>query len=56
MFSGVIEEKYRPEKNGSIAIFQKQLMEMFYKKAFLKTFAIFTGKHLSWSLFLIKFM
>ena len=56
MFSGVIEEKYRPEKGGSIAIFRKQLMEMFYKKAFLKTFAIFTGKHLPWSLFLIKFM
>ena len=25
---------------------------MLYKRAVLKTFAIFTGKHLSWSLFL----
>ena len=27
---------------------------MFYKKAILKNFANFTGKHLYWSLFLIK--
>ena len=27
---------------------------MFFKIAVLKKFAIFTGKHLSWSLFLIK--
>ena len=27
---------------------------MFYKKAVLKNFAIFTGKHLCWSHFLIK--
>ena len=27
---------------------------VFYKKAVLKNFAIFTGKHLCWSLFLIK--
>ena len=29
--------------------------EVFYKKAVLKNFLIFTGKHLYWSLFLIKF-
>ena len=33
---------------------QKQPSEMFYKKAVLRNFAIFTGKHLCWSLFLIK--
>ena len=27
---------------------------MFYKKAVVKNFAIFTGKNLRWSLFLIK--
>ena len=34
---------------------QKQPPEVFYKKAVLKNFAIFTGKHLCWSLFIIKF-
>ena len=29
--------------------------QMFFKTAALKNFAIFTGKNLSWSLFLIKF-
>ena len=33
---------------------QKQPLEVFYEKAVLKNFAIFTGKHLCWSLFLIK--
>ena len=33
---------------------QKQPSQMFYKKAALKNFAIFTGNHLCWSLFLIK--
>ena len=33
---------------------QKQAPEVFYKEAFLKNFAIFTGKHQCWSLFLIK--
>ena len=32
---------------------QKQLLEVFYKKAALKNFAISKGKHLCWSLFLI---
>ena len=33
---------------------QKQPPEVFHKKAVLKNFATFTGKHLCWSLFLIK--
>ena len=33
----------------------KQQPEVFYKKAILKNFAIFNGKQLCWSLFLIKF-
>ena len=33
---------------------QKQPPEVFYKKAVLKNFAIFTRKHLCWSFFLIK--
>ena len=35
---------------------QKQPPRCFMKKAFLKNLAIFTGKHLRWSLFLIKFI
>ena len=34
--------------------FQKQPQDAFYKKAALKNFSIFTGKHLCWSLFFIK--
>ena len=34
--------------------FQKQPPEVLYKKAVLKYFAIFAGKHLCWSLFLVK--
>ena len=33
---------------------QKQLLEVFYKKAIFKIPAIFIGKHLCWSLSLIK--
>ena len=33
---------------------REQTPEVFYKKALLKIFAIFTGKHLFWALFLIK--
>ena len=32
---------------------KKQPPEMFYKEAVAKNFAIFAGKHLYWSLFLI---
>ena len=35
--------------------FKKQPPEVFYKKAVLKNFAMFTGKQLCWNLFLIKF-
>ena len=35
-------------------LFQKQSQEVFCKKGVLKNFANFTGKHLWWSLFLIK--
>ena len=35
-------------------ILQKQQPKVLYKKAVLKNFAIFAGKHLCWSLFLIK--
>ena len=34
--------------------FQKEPLEVFLKNGALKNFAIFTGKHLYWSLFLIK--
>ena len=33
---------------------QKQSPEVFFTKAVLKTFTIFTGKHLCWIFFLIK--
>ena len=33
---------------------QKQPLEVFHKKAILKNFVIFTGKHLCWGLFFIK--
>ena len=33
---------------------QKQPPVVFFKQNFLKNFAIFTGKHLCWSLFLIN--
>ena len=35
-------------------IFQKQLSQAFYKKSVLKNVAIYIGKHVCWSLFLIK--
>ena len=34
---------------------QKQPPELFHNKAAPKNFVIFTGKHLCWSLFLVKF-
>ena len=34
--------------------YKNQAPEVFYKKAVLKNFSVFTGKHLCWSLFLIK--
>ena len=35
--------------------FRSSRSQMFFKIGVLKNFAIFTGKHLCWSLFLIKF-
>ena len=36
-------------------LFRNHPPELFYKKAILKNFAIFTKKHLCWSLFSNKF-
>ena len=33
---------------------EKQPPEVFFKKSVLKNFAIFIGKHLFWSIFLVK--
>ena len=41
-------------KTAKGSFFQKQPPEVFYKKAVIKISAIFTGKHLWWSLFLAK--
>ena len=41
-------------RGSSITFLQNQLPQVFYEKAVLKNFAIFTEKHLCWSLFLIK--
>ena len=35
-------------------IFRSSRTQMFFKTGFIRNFAIFTGKHLCWSLFLIK--
>ena len=35
-------------------MFKSSLSQMFFKIGVLKNFAIFTGKHLCWNLFLIK--
>ena len=43
------------EPQRSPGFVQKQPTEVFCKKRFSKKFANFTGKHLCWSLFLIKF-
>ena len=38
----------------SVLNLQKQSPEVFYERAVFKNFAIFTGRHLCWSSFLIK--
>ena len=43
------------EQRINAVLKQKQLSEVFYKKAVLNNFVTFTGKHLCWSLFSIKF-
>ena len=45
---------YKGHFNWDSNPFQKKPPEVFYKKDVLKSFAIFSGKHLCWSLFLIK--
>ena len=40
---------------NSICTMQKQPPDVFYKKAVLKNFAIFIGKQMRWTLFLITF-
>ena len=52
------EKKSKRQKKDIVATItfekmQKQPPEFFYNKPVLKNFAIFTGKQLSWSLFLI---
>ena len=38
-------------RNWSILLSQRQPLEVFYKKAVLKNFALFAGKPLCWCLF-----
>ena len=45
---------YFEQGEHTVLIMQKQPPEMFYKNAVPNNFAIFNGKHLCWSLFLIK--
>ena len=49
-FTAINKGYFKSECN----LFQKQPPDVFYKKAVLKSFAIFPVKHLCWSLFLIK--
>ena len=62
-FSGkqdILEKKtpVKSENSGEMLVpynmLQNQLPEVFYKKTALTNFAIFTGKYLCWSLFLMK--
>ena len=62
-FSGkqdILEKKppVKSENSGEMLVpynmLQNQLPEVFYKKTALTNFAIFTGKYLGWSLFLMK--
>ena len=42
------------KKSFFIIIFRSSHMQMFFKTGIIRDFAIFIGKHLCWSLFLIK--
>ena len=42
------------KKYSFVIIFRSSCMQMFFKTGVIRNFAIFTGKHPSWSLFLIK--
>ena len=50
----VVYVRVMPQKTEIHCTEQKQPPEVFYKKAVLENFAIFTGKNLCWSLFLKK--
>ena len=41
-------------KSFFIIIFRSSCMQMFFKTGVIRNFSLFTGKHLCWSLFLIK--
>ena len=47
---------YKCSRNAHVTLFsiQRQPPDVFIKKAVLNNFPIFAGKHLCWSLFLIK--
>ena len=53
---GSFGESCKEQKEEKLFVhkIQKQPPEVFYKKAVFKNFAILTGKHLYWSLILIK--
>ena len=40
--------------NGQVGKYRRSRSEMFFEIGFLKNFAIFTGKHLYWSHFVVK--
>ena len=42
------------QSKKTVVKYRSSLSQMFFKVGSLKNFAIFTGKHLCWSLFLIK--
>ena len=44
-----------PQIVAAVYDFQKQPLKLFGKKGVLKMFANFIGKHMCWSLFLVKF-
>ena len=44
------------ERSNRSQMFFQQMKQMFFKLGVLKNFPNFTGKHLCWNLFLIKFL
>ena len=44
----------KAQKQPPEVFYKRAVLKMFYKRAVLKMFAIFTGKHLRWSLFSIE--
>ena len=51
---GQFRKKNKLREKYEITAFRRSRSQMFYKIDVLKDFAKFTGKHLYWSLFLIK--